>query len=54
MNFEEMDTEPSTGKMMDFHYCEEYLRSISYRRKANTHAVVISRLIKKINNDVNK
>ena len=29
MNFEEMDTELSTGKMMDFDYCEEYLRSIS-------------------------
>ena len=29
VNFEEMDTERSTGKMMDFDYCEEYLRSIS-------------------------
>ena len=28
-NFEGMDTELSTGKMMDFDYCEEYLRSIS-------------------------
>ena len=28
VNFEEMDTEHSTGKMMDFDYCEEYLKSI--------------------------
>ena len=28
MNFEEMDTEPSTGKLMDFDYFEEYLTSI--------------------------
>ena len=28
VNFYEMDTEPSTGKMMDFDYCEEYLKSI--------------------------
>ena len=27
--FEGMDTELSTGKMMDFDYCEEYSRSIS-------------------------
>ena len=29
VNFEEIDTKRSTGKMMDFGYCEEYLRSIS-------------------------
>ena len=29
VNFEEIDTEPSAEKMMDFDYCEEYLRSIS-------------------------
>ena len=30
MNFEEMDTEPLTGKNDEFmDYCEEYLRSIS-------------------------
>ena len=29
VNFEEMDTESSTGKMMDFDYCKEYLRIIS-------------------------
>ena len=28
MNFEEMDTEPSTGKNDGFCYFEEYLRSI--------------------------
>ena len=29
VNFEQIDTEPSGKKMMDFDYCEEYLRSIS-------------------------
>ena len=29
VNFEEMDTERSTGEIMDFDYCEEYLRSLS-------------------------
>ena len=28
-DFEKMDTECSTGKIMDFEYCEEYLRSTS-------------------------
>ena len=28
-NFEEMDTECSTGKIIDFEYGEEYLRSTS-------------------------
>ena len=41
-------------KMLDFDYCEEYLRSVSNKilimaaiRKANSHSVVIFRLIKK-------
>ena len=29
VNFEEMDTQRLTGKMMEFDNCEEYLRSIS-------------------------
>ena len=29
VNFEEIDSEPSTEKLMDFDYCEENLRSIS-------------------------
>ena len=30
VNFEDIGIlEPSTGKMVDFYYCEEYLRSIS-------------------------
>ena len=29
MNFEEMDSEPSSGKIMGSDYCEEYLKSIS-------------------------
>ena len=40
--------------MLDFDYCEEYLRSVSNKilimaaiRKANSHSVVIFRLIKK-------
>ena len=28
VNFEEMDTDYQQGKIMDFQYCEEYLRSI--------------------------
>ena len=41
-------------KMWDFDYCEQYLRSVSNKilimiaiRKANSHSVVICRLIKK-------
>ena len=39
MNFEEMNTEPSTEKMISFDYCEECLKSISNKilRKANAH-----------------
>ena len=29
VDFEEIDTECSTGKIMDFEYCEEYLKSTS-------------------------
>ena len=29
VNFEEMDAERSTRKIMDFDYCEEYLRILS-------------------------
>ena len=29
MNFKEIDTEPSRGKMMDFDYYEEYLSNMS-------------------------
>ena len=29
MNFEEMDSEPSSGKIIAFDYCEEFLESMS-------------------------
>ena len=51
VNFEEIDTEFSTGKMVDFDYSEKYLRSIYIKynivmtliRKANSHSVDICR-----------
>ena len=54
VNFEEMDSDSSTKKMMNFAYCEQYLTNISKQniimavlRKRNSHSVAICRLIKK-------
>ena len=56
VNFEEMDTEWSTGKNYGFSVLlgtfKEYIKQnliMALLRKANSHSVVICRLIKKIN-----
>ena len=55
VNFEEMDSDSSTKKMMNFAHCEQYLTNISKQniimavlRKRNSHSVAICRLIKKL------
>ena len=57
MNFEETDTEPSTRKIDGFWLiwgiCKDYMKQniiMAVLRKANSHSVVIFRLIEKINN----
>ena len=57
MNFEEMDTERSTRKNDGFWLiwgvCKDYIKQniiMAVLRKANSHSVVIFRLIEKINN----